>query len=105
MTNKTDIQLDPPYLDDEERQMMESLDAAMDRGEIKPKTADEVAKINEHWNEVLQASTQRKAITLRLQNRDLSMLKSIARRRGIPYQTLVTSVLHQFANGDIVERP
>lgn len=104
MTNKTDMQLDPPYLDDEERQMMESLDTAMDRGEIKPKTAEEVAKINAHWNEILQASTQRKAITLRLQNRDLSMLKSMAKRRGIPYQTLVTSVLHQFANGDIVER-
>ena len=104
MTNKTDMQLDPPYLDDEERQMMESLDAAMDRGEIQPKTAEEVAKINTHWNEILEASTQRRAITLRLQNRDLSMLKSIAKRRGIPYQTLVTSVLHQFANGDIVER-
>ena len=104
MTNKTDMQLDPPYLDDDERQMMESLDAAMDRGEIQAKTAEEVAKINTHWNEILEASTQRKAITLRLQNRDLSMLKSIAKRRGIPYQTLVTSVLHQFANGDIVER-
>ena len=44
MTNKTDMQIDPPYLDDEERQMMESLYAAMDRGEIHPKTAEEVAK-------------------------------------------------------------
>lgn len=104
MTNRTDIQIDAPYLDEDERQMMESLDAAMDRGEIKPKTGEEVAKINAHWNGILQASTQRKAITLRLQTRDLSLLKTIAKRRGIPYQTLVTSVLHQFVNGDIVER-
>ena len=104
MTNKPNIPLDPSYIDDEERQIMESLDAAMDRGAIRPKSAEEVAEINAHWQRVLQQSTKRKAITLRLQNRDLSMLKTMAKRKGIPYQTLVTSILHQYVNGDVIER-
>ena len=60
--------------------------------------------VNERWQNALKESQERKSITLRLQMRDIKRLKGIARRRGIPYQTLVSSVLHQFANGDIVER-
>jgi predicted DNA binding CopG/RHH family protein len=40
---------------------------------------------------------------LRLQERDIERLKVIARQRGLPYQTLVSSVLHQFAEGTLRE--
>ena len=49
-------------------------------------------------------ASARKAITLRLQQRDIERLKVIAGERGLPYQTLVSSVLHQFASGTLVER-
>ena len=48
-------------------------------------------------------ASARKAITLRLQERDIERLKAIARQRGLPYQTLVSSVLHQFAEGTLRE--
>ena len=104
MTNPK-LSYDAPYLDDEERETMEALDAAMDRGEIIPPTEEARLQLNERWQEILKENQERKAITLRLQLRDISLLKTIARRRGVPYQTLVSSVLHQFANGDIIERP
>jgi hypothetical protein len=104
MTNPK-LSYDAPYLDDEERETMEALDAAMDRGEIIPPTEEVRLQLNERWQEILKENQERKAITLRLQLRDISLLKMIARRRGVPYQTLVSSVLHQFANGDIIERP
>lgn len=104
MTNPK-ISYDAPYLDDEERETMEALDMAMERGEIIPPTEEARLQLNERWQEILKENQERKAITLRLQLRDISLLKTIARRRGVPYQTLVSSVLHQFANGDIIERP
>ncbi len=103
MTNKK-IKFDAPYLDEEERETMEAIDASMDSGELQPPTEEERLEINAHWQGILNKSQERKSITLRLQTRDITRLKSIARRRGIPYQTLVSSILHQFANGDIVER-
>lgn len=39
-----------------------------------------------------------KNINIRLSERDLYKLKAKATREGIPYQTLVSSVLHKFAS-------
>jgi len=38
-----------------------------------------------------------KNINIRIPERVLLKLKSIAARKGMPYQTLVSSILHQFA--------
>jgi predicted DNA binding CopG/RHH family protein len=38
-------------------------------------------------------------INIRISENDLSALRRRAAREGIPYQTLVGSVLHKFANG------
>jgi predicted DNA binding CopG/RHH family protein len=43
-------------------------------------------------------------VTLRLDGSDLSLLREEAERRGIPYQTLIGSILHQFLNGELIER-
>lgn len=42
-------------------------------------------------------------ISLRLDAAVLSDLKSEAARMGIPYQTLVGSVLHRYAHGELVD--
>ena len=39
-----------------------------------------------------------KNINIRLSERDLSKLKARAVEEGLPYQTLVSSILHRFAN-------
>lgn len=40
-----------------------------------------------------------KKITIRVSSSDISMLKRIAVNEGLPYQTLITSVLHKYATG------
>lgn len=42
-----------------------------------------------------------KRINIRISNRDLVSLKRKANRAGMPYQTLISSVLHRYISGDI----
>jgi len=49
-------------------------------------------------------SAAKVAVGLRLDGSDLARLKTEAARRGIPYQTLLGSILHQYLNDDLVER-
>jgi predicted DNA binding CopG/RHH family protein len=42
--------------------------------------------------------TRSKNINIRLSQRDLMKLKARAAEQGIPYQTLIASVLHQYGN-------
>lgn len=41
--------------------------------------------------------------SIRLSSRDLRSLQARALREGIPYQTLVSSILHKFSEGRLVE--
>ena len=43
-------------------------------------------------------------VGLRLDGSDLARLKSEADRLGIPYQTLVGSILHQYLNDELIDR-
>lgn len=42
-------------------------------------------------------------VTLRLSNADLERLKRKAAYKGLPYQTFISSVLHEYASGHFVE--
>lgn len=43
-------------------------------------------------------------INIRLPSKDLRSLQARALREGIPYQTLVASVLHEYVDGQLVEK-
>jgi predicted DNA binding CopG/RHH family protein len=43
-------------------------------------------------------------MNIRLSSRDMSQLKVRAREEGIPYQTLVSSILHRFLTGRLKEK-
>ncbi len=45
-----------------------------------------------------------KRINIRISDSDLTGLKVKAREEGIPYQTLVSSILHKYIAGRFVER-
>ena len=82
-------------LDKEERALLETIErdgikSAGDASE-KMKLAKEAA-----LNTINQ---KRKAITIRLPERDLFRLKAQALRDGLPYQTLISSVLHKYIEG------
>ena len=52
---------------------------------------------------VLEKSSKKRVVTLRLNNNDLEQLKSIANIEGIPYQTLISSILHKYVNDRFVD--
>jgi predicted DNA binding CopG/RHH family protein len=45
-----------------------------------------------------------KRITLRISSLDLDAIQAKAIEEGIPYQTLISSILHKYITGRLVER-
>jgi predicted DNA binding CopG/RHH family protein len=43
-------------------------------------------------------------MNIRIANRDISELQKLALVEGIPYQTFITSILHEFAGGKYIEK-
>jgi predicted DNA binding CopG/RHH family protein len=64
-----------------------------------PLPPDEKAKL---MAELSKASV-RKPVTVRMDTRDLAALKNLAEREGLPYQTLLSSVLHKYVSGSLVD--
>lgn len=85
-------------LDKEERELLD----AYNKGEFKsvPNLKEEKQKLVAAARATLNKT---KNINIRLTERDLYKLKAKAMERGLPYQTLVSSVLHQYSNGRIKE--
>jgi len=48
--------------------------------------------------------TKRKAINIKVLESDLEKLKSKALEEGMPYQTLLNSVLHKYITGQLVDK-
>ena len=45
-----------------------------------------------------------KRVNIRMTERDLRELQRQASQEGLPYQTFISSILHKFINGNIVDR-
>ncbi len=43
-------------------------------------------------------------ISLKIDANDLAELKNEAERMGMPYQTLINSILHRFITGELVDK-
>ncbi|TVQ97676.1 MAG: antitoxin [Spirochaetaceae bacterium] len=43
-------------------------------------------------------------INVRISKRDVDALKALALEEGLPYQTLITSILHKYVSGRMVDR-
>lgn len=85
-------------LDQEEQEILE----AFESGRLKP-VMDKDAELKKH-REYAAATLKKDArITIRISSRDLEALRKHAYIEGIPYQTLVSSILHKFVNGRLVE--
>jgi predicted DNA binding CopG/RHH family protein len=86
-------------LDTEEERILE----AFESGKLKS-VKDVKEEIKRH--QAIAETTFRKdaRINIRLSSRDLRALQVRALQEGIPYQTLVSSVLHKFVDGQLVEK-
>ncbi len=91
------------YIDQEEKEFMESFEQAGD-DTILMSSDTEKKDIQDKWWTAVKHTQTKKPITIRLQQRDIIRFKSEAQKKGIPYQTLLTSVVHQYASGNLVEK-
>lgn len=88
-TNKNKVRLD-----DEEIGILEAFESGKMKQGKPAKALIEAAK---------QTIKKNKNINIRITENDLSSIKMKAAREGLPYQTLIGSLLHKYASGYLKE--
>jgi len=86
-------------LDKEERGILD----AYDKGKLKLSSPSKKEK------EKIQAMAEQtfrkdRRVTIRLYDHDLKGVQKKAMEKGMPYQTLISAMIHQYVEGDLVER-
>ena len=86
-------------LDSEEMELLESLES----GEWNSVNNLE-DEIQTHQNIAKNTLKKDKRVNLRMSSKDLEAIKTYAVEEGLPYQTLMSSVLHKFVTGRLIDR-
>ncbi len=91
--------MEKTVLDVEEKDILESYE----RGEWRPikNPKAEIKKLREYAKNTLQKD---KRINIRMSSKDLDQVQVIAAQEGIPYQTLISSIIHKYVAGYLIER-
>ncbi len=86
-------------LDEEEKDILDSYE----RGEWVPvkNQKQEINKLRQYAKNTLQKD---KRINIRMSSKDLDQVQVIAAQEGLPYQTLVSSIIHKYVSGYLIER-
>jgi len=86
-------------LDEEEKDLLSSFE----NGEWKKvKNMDE--EINYHMEVARATHRKDKRVNIRISEEDLELIKRKALGEGIPYQTLISSLIHKYITGRLVDR-
>ena len=86
-------------LDKSEKELLESFE----NGEWD--SVDNLESEKLKYQEIARYTIQKnKRINIRISEKDLNGIKLRAREEGIPYQTLISSVLHKFVSGKFIEK-
>ena len=80
-------------LNPEDREMLEAFEAGEFESDLKNERRTQLAKLAE------EAIRKDKRINIRISSRDLEALQRRAIEEGLPYQSLVSSVLHKYVSG------
>jgi predicted DNA binding CopG/RHH family protein len=86
-------------LDKEEREILD----AFERGALKP-IPEKEAELKKHREYAAAAFKADHRINIRLSTRDLHALQKRALSEGVPYQTLIASILHKYVDGQFQEK-
>ena len=86
----------------EEEKYEEDILCSVERGEWQsvPDLKDEIER---YASSAAATLAKNKRINIRLSSRDLEDIQMRAAEEGMPYQTLIASVLHKYASGRLVE--
>lgn len=78
----------------------QSVEAALERGEfVSAPNLKEKKKMFAEAVKAYKDLNKTKRITLRVKHEDLIKVKVKAKKNRIPYQTLISAIIHQFAEG------
>ena len=86
------------YYDEEEKEFVESFNEALDRGEPLKSVFTEEEK--QRFQQIAKntINDEKKKISIRVSKTDLLRIKAKAMQEGLPYQTLINSVLHKYVS-------
>jgi predicted DNA binding CopG/RHH family protein len=87
-------------LDKEEKEILESFN----RGEWK-QVKNLKAEIKKHQEYAMKTLKKDKRVNIRISSRDLEEIQALAVENGIPYQTLMSSILHRYVHGGLIDKP
>jgi len=62
------------------------------------------SKEREKIEKIIKRANEKKNISLRVNGQDLDLLKLLAEKEGIPYQTFISSILHKFITEQLVDQ-
>ncbi len=84
--------------DREELELLESIE----KGEWE--SVKNLEKEKERYKKIASNTIRKdKRINIRISERDLKELQKKALEEGIPYQTLISSLLHKYVNGRLID--
>ena len=85
--------------DEEEKDILESYE----RDEWRPikNPMAEMKKLRDYARNTLQKD---KRINIRMSSKDLDQVQVIAAQEGIPYQTMISSIIHKYVSGYLIEK-
>ncbi len=63
------------------------------------------AEINKHREYARKTLKKDKRINIRISSKVLEEIQAIAIEDGMPYQTLISSILHRYVTGRLVDKP
>lgn len=91
---------DPPYIDDEEREMIGALEQ-LDVQHLQRPTRERVRRLRQAARDHMDRASAN--MNIRISPQELELIKQRADREGLKYQALVKSVLHKYITGQLVE--
>jgi len=101
MKNNNYITPDEEIYSNEELEMFESIE----NGEYTPISSDKLDESKEFYSQIatntIKKMTKKKSYNLRLFENDIQNIKAMALEKGLPYQTLLSSIIHQVATKQI----
>jgi len=87
-------------LDAFEKDILESYE----KGELRS-TSPSKTEFEKYHSAARETFVKDRRVNIRLSSPDMMDIQARAMEEGIPYQTLIASVLHKFVSGRLVEKP
>ena len=84
-------------LDKEERELLEAFESGEFQSDMTPSRKKFIEE------SAAQTFKKDKRINIRISGRDLTAIQKRALEEGMPYQTLVASIIHKYASGSLYD--